>query len=176
MGITQLLFNPNGRIGQRDFLRGAILLTGFWIVAQVVIAYGGAALGLMIGLLTWASLYCYLCVYGKRLHDSGRSAWMFLLFLLGYFLLSGIVVNVCISLFAPQAAELRTQMVEVMEREGFVEAMMLHGPAYNQASLIPQMISLLVVNAILGYFGAKLKADPNSNQYGDPTGSGDVIL
>jgi len=176
MDLAHLLFNPNGRSGQRDFLRGAILLTGFWIVAQVLITYGGAAIGMMAGLLTWASVYCYLCVYGKRLHDSGRSAWLFLVFLIGYMIISALTMEIGVRLFAPGALEVRSEMEYLMQREGMVKAVMTHGPAYNKMTLVPQMLSLLISNAVLAYVAAKLKSDPQANQHGEPTGTGDLAL
>ena len=176
MSIPFLLFNPNGRLSQRDFLRGAILLTGFWIIAQVLITYGGAFLGMMAGLLTWASVYCYLCVYGKRLHDSGRSAWWFLVFLIGYFLVSMIATEVAIRILSPEALEVRSEMEYLMERGGIVEAMVTHGPAYNQMTLIPQMLSLLISNAVLAFIAVKLSSDPEVNKYGEPTSTGSIAL
>jgi len=176
MGVLNLLFDPNGRVGQRDFLRGAILLTGFGIVAQVLSIYGGTMIGMIMGLLNLATLYCYLCVYGKRLHDSGRSAWMFLLFLLAYIIIYTISMEVGIRLFTPGAIEVRNEMEYLMEREGLMKGMLVHGPTYNRMTLIPQMLSLLIVNGVLAYVAAKLTSDQLANKHGEPTGPGDIIL
>ena len=173
MDIPSLLFSPNGRIGVRDFWRGAILLTGFWIVAQVLITYGGAFLGLMLGMLTWASVYCYLCVYGKRLHDSGRSAWYFVFFLAAFVFISGIVADIFIRLLVPEALEIRGEMEYLMRRGEWMEAMTTYGPKLSQMTLVPQMLSLLAANAILAYVGARLRSDPNANAHGEPTSYGD---
>lgn len=68
MDIGNLLFNPNGRIGQKEF----------WI--GVAIIFGGNLLLTWIpflGTLIWlALLWVGVAVYGKRLHDAGNSAWL----------------------------------------------------------------------------------------------------
>ena len=175
MSVTQLLFNPNGRTGQRDFLRGAILLTGFLIIAMVIEAYGPVLLSAMVSLLTLGTLYCYLCVYGKRLHDSGRSAWYFLVFLGGFFVFSNIFNALLLMIFAPGAAELTEEMWYLLQRGETREAMG-HMSVINKMTIIPRMITLIAANAFLAYVGAKLISDPVANQHGEPTDPGDVIL
>lgn len=61
-----LLFNPNGRIGPRDYWIGVAIIIGGNLLADVLPVLGG----LLWLLLIWVGL----CVYGKRLHDAGRSA------------------------------------------------------------------------------------------------------
>lgn len=67
MDYQHVLFDPNGRIGQRDFWIGVlILIAANWVVGFVP----------FIGfLLSLGLIYVGVCVYGKRLHDAGRSAW-----------------------------------------------------------------------------------------------------
>ncbi len=59
-------------------LKGRLRRGQFWL-AFIIVFVGGAysgqdqsAAGLIVGIL---SLYVALCVYGKRLHDFGQSAW-----------------------------------------------------------------------------------------------------
>ncbi len=68
MSFTQVLFNPNGRISQGQFWAG-------WAVIVVTFVIGTFIP--FLGLLVWLGLvYVGICVYGKRLHDMGRSAWL----------------------------------------------------------------------------------------------------
>lgn len=68
MDIGNLLFNPNGRIDQQNYWVGVlIIISGNIILAMLP----------LIGVLIWLGLiYVGICVYGKRLHDTGRSAWV----------------------------------------------------------------------------------------------------
>ena len=61
-----LLLNPNGRIGPRDYWIGVAIIIGGNVLADVLPVLGG----LLWLLLIWVGL----CVYGKRLHDAGRTA------------------------------------------------------------------------------------------------------
>lgn len=175
MDIAQLLFNTNGRIGQRAFLRGVILLTGFLIISMVVEAYGPLILSGMFSFLTLGTIYCYLCVYGKRLHDSGRTAWYFVAVIVGFFLLTNVMNTILLYLFAPEAAEAFDEMWYLLERGETREAMG-HMSKINQMTIIPRMVTLIAANAILAYIVAKLPSAPMKNQYGDPTGPEERIL
>ncbi|RKR03149.1 DUF805 domain-containing protein [Maricaulis maris] len=61
-----LLLNPNGRIAARDYWIGVAIIIGGNILADIIPILGGL---IWLGLI-WVGL----CVYGKRLHDTGRSA------------------------------------------------------------------------------------------------------
>jgi uncharacterized membrane protein YhaH (DUF805 family) len=61
-----LLFHLNGRIGQNDFWKGVAVIIGANLLLSFIPLIGG---------LIWLGLiYVGFCVYGKRLHDAGRSA------------------------------------------------------------------------------------------------------
>jgi len=68
MNITHVLFSPNGRIGQQEYWIGILILIAGNIVASFI-----TILGFIISLgLIWVGI----AVYGKRLHDAGKSAWL----------------------------------------------------------------------------------------------------
>ena len=68
MNIGHVLFSPNGRIGQQDYWIGILIIIGGNIVAGVLP---------IIGFILWFVLvWMGVAVYGKRLHDAGKSAWL----------------------------------------------------------------------------------------------------
>jgi uncharacterized membrane protein YhaH (DUF805 family) len=71
MDWQTLFLSAQGRIGKKDFWIGvgALFLAGM-IFAQVP---------LLKTLWPLASIYFAVCVYGKRLHDIGQSAWLVLI-------------------------------------------------------------------------------------------------
>lgn len=78
MDLGRLLFSPEGRIGQRDFWIGFLIL----FVAGILLHAA-----LVVGSLVWLlSTYCWVCLFSKRLHDMGRSGfaqiWIYLFDLL----------------------------------------------------------------------------------------------
>lgn len=68
MNWTHLLFDPKGRIGQKDYWIGVAVLIGGNIVAGIL-----PVIGFLLSLgLIWVGA----AVYGKRLHDAGKTAWL----------------------------------------------------------------------------------------------------
>jgi uncharacterized membrane protein YhaH (DUF805 family) len=68
MSFTDVLFKPNGRITQGQFWGGWGVIVGANIVSSFI-----PILGLLVSL---GLIYVGCCVYGKRLHDMGKSAWL----------------------------------------------------------------------------------------------------
>lgn len=68
MNLTHVLFSPNGRIGQQEYWIGILIIVAGNIVGNFI-----PFLGFIISL---GLIYVGVCVYGKRLHDFGKSAWI----------------------------------------------------------------------------------------------------
>lgn len=66
MDWQNILFNPNGRIGQGDFWKGVAII----VIANILLH----AIPLIGGLIWLVLIWVGVAVYGKRLHDAGRSA------------------------------------------------------------------------------------------------------
>jgi uncharacterized membrane protein YhaH (DUF805 family) len=71
MDWQTLFLKVDGRIGRKDYWIGV----GILFVAGLVL--GNVPIIKM--LWPFASIYFAVCIYGKRLHDIGQSAWMVLL-------------------------------------------------------------------------------------------------
>ncbi len=166
--MLSVLFNPNGRIGPRAFWRGLILLVGAMVLLSVAAAYGGMV-GALLSLLTYVAPYAYLCVFGKRLHDAGHSAWWFLAFLVAYFILSSLLQAILLPILTPRAAELQEEMQLLMEQGQLADAL-AYLPEIQREGVLTSLICLVAVNAGLGFIVARLKSDPNNNAYGPPPG------
>lgn len=68
MDFQKLFLSADGRIGRGEFWAG-------WCILFVV----NLVLNLIPGLghfLALALIYCWVCVYSKRLHDMGKSGWL----------------------------------------------------------------------------------------------------
>lgn len=85
MDWKTLMFTADGRIGRQAFWIAWLMLLGVNMVAGWVPLIGWIA--------SAATLFCFVCIYAKRLHDIGKSAWWQLLpILLGPVLLMGSVM------------------------------------------------------------------------------------
>ncbi|MEP4051542.1 MAG: DUF805 domain-containing protein [Litorimonas sp.] len=75
--ILKLLFSPSGRIGRRDYLIGLVgLVFIFSIYGLLINALGGSMFGFFAVLaFPFIILQIAYSVYGKRLHDIGRTLW-----------------------------------------------------------------------------------------------------
>jgi uncharacterized membrane protein YhaH (DUF805 family) len=69
MDWKTLFLSADGRIDKRDF----------WI-GFAILFVAGLVLGMIpvLGLISILLIYPWVCVYAKRLHDFGRSAWLIL--------------------------------------------------------------------------------------------------
>ena len=65
-----LFLSSEGRIGQKDFWIGALLLFVAWILSH--------ALHILAPLIWLLLVFPWVCIIAKRLHDFGRSGWLML--------------------------------------------------------------------------------------------------
>ena len=69
MGVGDILFKPQGRIGRKDFWIGWAIM----FAANFLSAIPFVGIVISLGLI-----YVQVCVWGKRLHDMGKTAWLVL--------------------------------------------------------------------------------------------------
>lgn len=75
--LLKLLLSPSGRIGRRDYLIGLVgLVIIFTLYGMVINAFGASMAGFFAVLaFPFVILQIAYSVYGKRLHDIGRTLW-----------------------------------------------------------------------------------------------------
>jgi uncharacterized membrane protein YhaH (DUF805 family) len=157
MSFIDVLFKPNGRIGSGQFWAG----WGALVAANVISNF----IPILNILLYFGLIYVGVCVYGKRLHDMGRSAWLVAI-PWGIGLVLGIVG---LFLSAPGIMELSQGDQQALENP--VVAMSAMGPYLAFVG-----IGMCLWLALTVWVGTG-KTDPNDNQYGPgPNGSQDVFV
>ena len=173
MDISYVLLSPKGRIGPRDFLRGLILLTGVSLVIQVLAA--GVSVGATI--IQYPLLWGYFCVFAKRLHDAGQTAWFNLLFLLGYVVVSSVLNAILMPVLSPGVMPLMTQIQEIGLKDGLagmLQAQQEHAIQIARGIALTTVVSFLISTAALAFVGARLPSDPGGNAHGPATRRSDI--
>ncbi len=169
MNLQQILLSPNGRIGPSSFWRGLIALIGIGAALQVIQVFLPMSLTMLISLLSIGLIYPFVVLFGKRFHDSGRSAWWFLAVLLVWFVVLAILGSVLQGIFAPDMKE----MAQIAAESGNLSAVMDMSRSMARKMLLPNLVTAVGIQAGLGYFMANLKSEPGTNRFGPPEG-GDV--
>ena len=70
MDFKFVFLSPNGRIGQRDYWLGILILFVAWVFSHLF--------HILAPLIWLFLLYPWVCVIAKRLHDFGKSGWLIL--------------------------------------------------------------------------------------------------
>jgi len=170
MGIMGVLFNPNGRIQANQFWQGLIILAGLGVILPIVTVYGPIGLGGIASIVSILLLYPFICVFGKRLHDSGKTAWMSLLFFLAYFAIFTVGTMIAFPM-VDGYTELQAEMQEELAANGFnLQVISEYGRKVSELTFIPNMILSLIVTLAIGFLCARFFSDPYTNKYGPPVG------
>lgn len=169
MGIMGVLFNPSGRIQANQFWQGVIVIVAYIIVVNVLGGYLPAIIGMILGISMYLLPYPYLCVYGKRLHDNGKTAWLFLIMFLIFII--GILFVVSST---PGFSEFTARYMELaaeQDQEG-LEALIGELSEGEMANAIGMraLLYLVGINLLFGFLLARLHSDPHTNKHGPPVG------
>ena len=75
--IYSLFLSPRGRINRLEFAVGVAVLIAFVIAQKYIFAVMGEGLisFFLPMIFFFLTLHIVLCIFGKRLHDLGRSLW-----------------------------------------------------------------------------------------------------
>ena len=173
MGLSGILFNPQGRISPAEFWRGLIVLIGVSILITAIGAYAPLVVASILGIASVLMIYPLICVYGKRFHDTGRTAWLVIVVFIAYMVISMILSAVLTPILAPEFAAFQAELQEQIAsgEVGFVEGMEL---AQEQSSgapvLVMTIVTTLVASLLTGFVVARLASDPDENEHGMPPG------
>lgn len=142
MDFRQLFLTSQGRIGPRDFWIGFLILFVSGIVLGLI-----PFLGLIASI---ALIYPQVCIFSKRLHDFGKSGWLYL---------APLILTVLLGV--------------VMAVVGGASLAMLSGEddgaAIAGAALAIGGLIVLLNFGFLLWVGLS-RGDPGENRYGPPPG------
>lgn len=175
--MANLLFSPSGRIGPSAFLKGMGILAAIGAVITVIPMFS-YQLGGILSLVSLVLLVPLFMLLIKRLHDSGKSGWLSILFLILIVIIATVLQSVASSMFGGSAmAEMKAASEEIATSgAGFSEIMVAtaelaetYGPAIAKSTAIPSAIAGFV-GTMAGAFVVNLilKQDAHENQYGHP--------
>lgn len=135
--FANVFFVPTGRIGQKPFWIGFAILFGTSMVLGVALS----TVVLMAAVVELLLLYPSICLYGKRLHDFGLSAWIY-----GGYRIAMVVLG------------------------GAVGVMMSAAGAYTyEIMTVSGIIGFIGTIAITLWIGL-MKSQPTANKHGPPPG------
>jgi len=175
--MANLLFSPSGRIGPSAFLKGIGILAVIGAVIALVPMFS-FSLGSMLSLVSIVLLVPLFMLVIKRLHDSGKSGWLSILFVILIGIIGIIFQSVASNMFGGDASEAMKVATEELATSGagFAEIMaatqelaLEYGPAIAKKTAVPSAIA-----GFLGTMGGAflvnliLKQDAHENQYGHP--------
>jgi uncharacterized membrane protein YhaH (DUF805 family) len=168
--MMDLLFNPQGRITAGAFWQGWLILFVINMLLNLLMVYGPPAqfpllllLAVVVGL---ALIYPSVCVYGKRLHDAGKSAWWVLAIFLGAIVL-GVIVGIVLRIFVPQTEVLQLQQslrsVKPLSPEFWAGMQQI-----QKIQFLPQLVPSVLISLVIAFIVSRLASDSGENRFGSP--------
>ena len=168
MDFRFLFLEPQGRLAPRPFGRGLVLLTGACMMISVLTAVVSPGLNV----LQYALVFPYICLFGKRLHDAGLTAWLWIAFLAGLGFLNMFLSAILLPVLSPGAFAIQVEVQETMQTVGFTaafEELALRAEEYARLSAVTTLAAFLISSAITGFAAFRLRSDPKPNRHGPPT-------
>jgi uncharacterized membrane protein YhaH (DUF805 family) len=154
MSMTATMLNPGGRLGPTGFRNASLILIVIGTILSILSVLSPAMM--MLGFVSLALIYPWVVIWSKRLHDAGKSGWMFLLVLVLY-----LIATFTVSYFIGQ------QFGPPVDPNADLEQMMATMTATAQATAIPSTVASVVISLAFVFAGnALLKSDPGPNAYG----------
>ncbi len=167
MNFRYLFLEPQGRLAPKPFVRGLIVLTAAFMVITVLSAIVSPGLGI----LQYTLVFPYLCLFGKRLHDAGLSAWLWLAYAAAAGVFSMVFSAILLPMLSPGAFVMQGEIQKIMETDGFAagfEALAERAPEYARLSAVTSVASLLLASGLIGFAAFRMRSDPKPNRHGPP--------
>lgn len=162
--MSDLFFNPQGRLRSADFLWAGFVLILIGTAFQIL-ALMNFELAQKINWLSYGLIYPWVVIWIKRLHEGGKSGWMFPLYILLYFLLSTLGFFLVNTLFGngefwPLVLDISQQQIP----DADVEVRLI---AWVKSIQLPSTIVSILVRLLVLYIGDwTIGIDPDDNQWG----------
>jgi uncharacterized protein DUF805 len=153
------MLNPQGRIGPVTFRNAAMIL----ITIGAILTLLPLALPALTALsfVSLVLIYPWIVIWVKRLHDAGKSGWMFVVVLVLYLIASYVSSLFISAQFAPAQAP--------VANPNDLSAVMASMTAQMQATALPSAIVSVVISlAFVFAANALLRSDPAPNAYDLP--------
>nr|WP_070960037.1 DUF805 domain-containing protein [Hyphomonas sp. Mor2] len=168
--MGDLLINPNGRIARNRFWQGMVILT----VASVLVSAAVWLVNPLFDFLSLALIFPYICVYGKRLHDIGQSAWWviaiwFAVVIIQVVLFLVLLFTIMPAMMSPEQKEIWQEVLRLSEKGDTNEAVRGFELLMEETQgLIQRMLLLVMVaaNAIMAVIIGLIKTEPRENKHG----------
>ena len=163
--MGNLLFSPTGRIGSQDFMKGGVVL----IIVGIVLSLLNMQNIISPLLVTFAYLlmvFPWVCIWGKRMHNGGKSGFMIFLYLFLYAILVLVFTIVAMMMFGD--GEIWNAAMAYSKQEITMDEYMsvVEGKAASDLSL-PVLIGGVLASFFTLVIADKATPnDPDENQYG----------
>lgn len=164
----KMLLSPSGRMGRKDFWVAMFIFTALVMLFNFALGrLGNSTLAFLVSLpFPFLVLHMAYCVYGKRLHDMGRSFWP-----LTGMIVSLIMVAIIVMLafggseyFSEFAQYDRKEDIDPVEIERIKAA---YQDRLSQGNATVSNIMMGIIAAFTLWCGLS-KTDPKVNKYGPP--------
>ena len=169
MSLVASMMSANGRMAPADFKKAGLVLVAIaFVIGLTPLFLPVVAAGALSLIVSLALIYPWVCIWSKRLHDAGKSGWLFLVALVVWFVLLMIVNQLVTVMFGGESARMMAAAMET----GNPDAIMQASEASSQATAIPSAIlsALVSIGMVFGA-NAILKQDPEENRYGPVPGA-----
>ncbi len=162
--MGNLLLSPYGRIGSDTFYRCGFILILISVAISLVNLLS-PQIGKMLGILSYALIYPWVVIWIKRLHNGGKSGWMFLVYMLLYFFVALFGFGIAMSVFGGSEF---MQMVTDQTNGKITQAeMQIQAEIWARKFTAPMLIASIGVSVLTMYIGDKtIPTDRDENQYG----------
>jgi uncharacterized membrane protein YhaH (DUF805 family) len=156
--MVGLFISPQGRATSGQFWVGVIVLLVIGLALGAAANFGPPNLQMPLALISIVLIYPQLCVFAKRLHDAGKSAWWYLAILAVYIVIS---FGAGIALSAPYFGQIQAAANDQAQLAA-VQAQM------TQSIYLPSQAIGVVSWLIISFLVGNLRSDPGENKYGPP--------
>ena len=165
MSLYKTLFHAPGRIGQKPFFVGLAVFVIFYAAQTLIMRVLGTSLFGFFLALTFLCLNLYMlyCLFGKRLHDTGRSVAPF------FGMLAAVIVFAIFLQLQSGGLEYFDTIMANPDRQDDVEWMREQHVIYQErlASNMPHLRWILwLPPLLLTLFAGLKKSDGGENRYG----------